>query len=120
MKQYHIALDETQSAKYCILPGDPGRCEKIAKYFSSPQFVASNREFTTWAGTISGERVLATSTGIGGPSAAIAMEELCAIGVSTFIRVGTCGGINMNVKASDVVIPTPRICTDRISGLSRF
>ena len=116
MKQYHIALDETQSAKYCILPGDPGRCEKIAKYFSSPQFVASNREFTTWAGTLNGERVLATSTGIGGPSAAIAMEELCAIGVSTFIRVGTCGGINMNVKASDVVIPTSAI---RHEGTSR-
>ena len=109
MKQYHIALDENDSAKYCILPGDPGRCEKIAKYLDEPKFIASNREYTTWSGSISGEKVLVTSTGIGGPSAAIAMEEFCAIGVDTFIRVGTCGGINMNVKSSDVVIATAAI-----------
>ena len=112
MKQYHIALDENDKAKYCILPGDPGRCEKIAKYFDEPYFVASNREFTTWAGKLNGEKVLVTSTGIGGPSAAIAMEELSAIGVNTFIRVGTCGGINMKVKSSDVIIPTAAIRYD--------
>ena len=116
MKQYHISLDEKDSARYCILPGDPARCEIIAKYLDSFHFVASNREYTTWAGTLSGEKVLVTSTGIGGPSAAIAMEELCAIGVRTFIRVGTCGGINMNVKASDVVIPTSAV---RHDGTSR-
>ena len=112
MKQYHIALDENDAGKYCILPGDPGRCEKIAKYFTNPYFVASNREYTTWAGTLEDEKVLVTSTGIGGPSAAIAMEELCAIGVKTFIRVGTCGGINMKVKSSDVIIPTAAIRYD--------
>ena len=112
MRQYHIALDENDAGKYCILPGDPGRCEKIAKYLDNPHFVASNREYTTWAGTLDGEKVLVTSTGIGGPSAAIAMEELCAIGVKTFIRVGTCGGINMKVKASDVVIATGAIRYD--------
>ncbi|MBQ7193261.1 MAG: uridine phosphorylase, partial [Synergistaceae bacterium] len=95
MKQYHIALDTSDAGKYCILPGDPARCEKIAKYLDSPKFIVSNREFTTWSGLLNGERVLVTSTGIGGPSAAIAMEELAAIGVKTFIRVGTCGGINM-------------------------
>lgn len=116
MKQYHIALDESQSAKYCILPGDPKRCEKIAKHFDNPQFVADNREFMTWAGTLNGERVLATSTGIGGPSAAIAMEELSAIGVHTFIRIGTCGGINMKVKSSDIVIATSAI---RLDGTSK-
>ena len=88
MKQYHIALSEEDSAKYCILPGDPGRCEKIAQYLENPHFIAQNREYTTWAGILDGEKVLVTSTGIGGPSAAIAMEELCAIGVKTFIRVG--------------------------------
>ena len=112
MKQYHIALDENDVGKFCILPGDPGRCEKIAKYFDNPYFVASNREFTTWAGELNGEKVLVTSTGIGGPSAAIAMEELAAIGVNTFIRVGTCGGINMKVKSSDVIIPTAAIRYD--------
>ena len=116
MKQYHIVLDENDAAEYCILPGDPGRCEQIAKYFDNPYFVANNREYTTWAGTLDGARVLVTSTGIGGPSAAIAMEELCAIGVRTFIRVGTCGGINMDVKASDVVIATGAI---RCDGTSR-
>ena len=116
MKQYHIAIDESQSAKYCILPGDPKRCEKIAQHFENPQFVADNREFTTWAGTLNGERVLTTSTGIGGPSAAIAMEELSATGVKTFIRVGTCGGINMKVRSSDIVIATSAI---RLDGTGR-
>ena len=116
MKQYHIALDTSDAGKYCILPGDPARCEKIAKYLDSPKFIVSNREFTTWSGLLNGERVLVTSTGIGGPSAAIAMEELAAIGVKTFIRVGTCGGINMNVKSSDVVIATSAV---RIDGTSR-
>ena len=116
MKQYHISLDENDAGKFCILPGDPARCEKIANHFDSPHFVASNREFTTWAGTLSGECVLVTSTGIGGPSAAIAMEELSAIGVSTFIRVGTCGGIHMDVKSSDIVIATSAV---RIDGTSR-
>ena len=64
MKQYHIALDEKDTADYCILPGDPGRCEKIARYLSDPHFVASNREYTTWAGTLDGGRVLVTSTGM--------------------------------------------------------
>ncbi|MBQ7153990.1 MAG: uridine phosphorylase [Synergistaceae bacterium] len=112
MKQYHIALDTQDVGKYCILPGDPGRCEKIAQYFENPRFVASNREYTTWTGTLNGEKVCVTSTGIGGPSAAIAMEELCAIGVKTFIRVGTCGGINMKVKSSDVIIATAAIRYD--------
>ncbi|MBQ7544648.1 MAG: uridine phosphorylase [Synergistaceae bacterium] len=112
MRQYHIALDTEDVGRYCILPGDQGRCEKIAQYFSEPYFVASNREYTTWAGTLEGEKVCVTSTGIGGPSAAIAMEELSALGVTTFIRVGTCGGINMKVKASDVIIPTAAVRYD--------
>ena len=110
--QYHIALGEGDVGKYCILPGDPGRCEKIARYFDEPRFVKSNREFTTWAGKLNGIDVCTTSTGIGGPSAAIAMEELSALGVHTFIRVGTCGGINMKVHSSDVVIATGAIRFD--------
>ncbi len=103
-KQYHINLEEGQVGKYVILPGDPGRCEKIAKYFDNPTLVANNREFVTYTGTLLGEKVSVTSTGIGGPSAAIAMEELSAIGATHFIRVGTCGGININVKSGDLVV----------------
>ena len=116
MQQYHINLNENDSADYCILPGDPERCEKIAKYLSDPYFITSNREFTTWAGFLNGEKILITSTGIGGSSAAIALEELSAIGVKNFIRVGTCGGINLNVKSSDVIIPTAAIRQNGITN----
>ncbi len=114
--QYHIALAKGDVGEICILPGDPGRCVKIAEYLNSPRLVAQNREFTTYTGTLEGAKVSVTSTGIGGPSAAIAMEELAAIGVKTFIRVGTCGGINMNVKSGHIVIPTAAI---RNEGTSR-
>jgi uridine phosphorylase len=114
--QYHIGMKKGDVGRYCILPGDPGRCEKIAKYFDGPRLVARNREFTTYTGTLLGEPVTVTSTGIGGPSAAIAMEELTAIGADTFIRVGTCGGINMKVRSSDLVIATGAV---RMEGTGR-
>jgi len=104
--QYHIKCKAGDVGRYCILPGDPGRCEKIAAYFDNPIFIVSNREYTVYTGTLSDEKVSVCSTGIGGPSAAIAIEELTAIGADTFIRVGTCGGINMKVKAGDCVIAT--------------
>ena len=103
-KQYHINVAEGDVGKYCILPGDPGRCEKIAAYFDEPYFVSQNREYTIWNGKIAGETVSVCSTGIGGPSAAIAIEELKNCGAHTFIRVGTCGGIDLSVEAGDVVI----------------
>ena len=103
-KQYHIKLSSEDIGKYVILPGDPGRCKEIAKYFDEPKFVTSNREYTTYTGTILGEKVSVTSTGIGGPSAAIAMEELVACGAHTFVRIGTCGGINTKVKSGDITI----------------
>ncbi|MBR1658964.1 MAG: uridine phosphorylase [Oscillospiraceae bacterium] len=114
--QYHIAMKRGDVGRWCILPGDPGRCEKIAKHFDNPRLVARNREFTTYTGTMEGEPISVVSTGIGGPSAAIAMEELTAIGADTFIRVGTCGGINLKVRASDVVIATGAV---RMEGTSR-
>lgn len=107
--QYHIQCGEGDVGKYVILPGDPGRCEKIAKYFDNPKKVAQNREYVTYTGTLLGEKVSVTSTGIGGPSAAIAMEELVALGAHTFVRIGTCGGINMKVKSADCVIATSAI-----------
>ena len=114
--QYHINMRPGDVGRYCILPGDPGRCEKIAKYFDNARLVAVNREYTTYTGTLEGVPVSVTSTGIGGPSAAIAMEELANIGADTFIRVGTCGGINMEVKSSDIVIATGAV---RMEGTSR-
>lgn len=114
--QYHIKLDDINKAKYAILPGDPGRVEKIAKNLTNPKFVNYNREFCTWEGFVDGEKVLVMSTGIGGPSAAIAMEELINIGVEYFIRIGTCGGMNKNVHPGDIVIANSAI---RMEGTSK-
>ena len=105
-KQYHIAVGEGEVGKYVILPGDPKRCEKIAKYFENPVLVADNREYVTYTGYLDGEKVSVTSTGIGGPSAAIALEELVKCGADTFIRVGTCGGMELDVKGGDIVVAT--------------
>ena len=104
--QYHIRCAEGDVGRYVILPGDPGRCEKIAAYFDNAEFVSQNREYT---GTLLGEKVSVCSTGIGGPSSAIAMEELFAVGADTFIRVGTAGGINLKVHGGDVVIATAAV-----------
>lgn len=116
MKQYHIQCEAGDVGRYVILPGDPGRCEKIAQYFENPRLVAKNREYTTYTGTLLGEKVSVTSTGIGGPSAAIALEELSAIGADTFVRIGTCGGIDQKVKSGDCVIAMSAV---RQEGTSR-
>ena len=115
-KQYHIKLSSEDIGKYVILPGDPGRCKEIAKYFDEPKFVTSNREYTTYTGTVLGEKVSVTSTGIGGPSAAIAMEELVRCGADTFVRIGTCGGMQPEVKSGDIVVATGAI---RMEGTSK-
>ncbi len=114
--QYHIGLKEGDVGEYVILPGDPKRCEKIAAYFENPKLVADRREFTTYTGTLNGVKVSVTSTGIGGPSAAIALEELVKVGAKYFIRVGTCGGMDLDVKSGDLVIATGAI---RMEGTSK-
>ncbi len=114
--QFHIQCAPGQVGKYCILPGDPGRCESIARYFDDPVHVQTNREYTTYTGTLLGEKVSVVSTGIGGPSAAIAMEELCNLDCHTFVRVGTCGGIKLEVQSDDVVVATGAV---RMEGTSR-
>ena len=114
-KQYHINVGAGEVGKYCILPGDPGRCEKIAAYFDGPYHVSTNREYCIYNGNIAGETVTVCSTGIGGPSAAIAIEELVACGAHTFIRVGTCGGIDLSVKAGDAVIASGAVRQDGTS-----
>ena len=103
-KQFHIRCVEGDVGRYVFLPGDPGRCEAIAGLFDDPHHVGMNREYNIYTGTLLGEKVSVCSTGIGGPSAAIAMEELANIGADTFIRVGTCGGIDMDVQPGDVVV----------------
>ena len=108
-KQFHIHCVEGDVGRYVILPGDPGRCEKIAALFDDARFVAQNREYTVYTGTLLGEKVSVCSTGIGGPSASIAMEELHNIGADTFLRVGTCGGIDLDVRSGDVVVATGAI-----------
>ena len=79
-KQYHTNLGKEDIGEYVILPGDPGRCEKIAKYFDNPVHITTNREYCTYTGTLNGVKVSVVSTGIGGPSASIALEELCDLG----------------------------------------
>lgn len=114
--EYHIKLKQGDVGRYCILPGDPGRCEKIAAYLDDPVFVQSNREYVTYTGTLLGEKVSVVSTGIGAPSAAIAIEELAHIGADTFIRIGTCGGIDLEVETDHVVIASGAV---RQEGTSR-
>ena len=115
-RQYHINCLSGEVGRYCILPGDPGRCEKIARYFDNAVHVTTNREFVTYTGTLLGEKVSVVSTGIGGPSAVIALEELTAVGADTFIRVGTCGGIRLDIKSGDLVVATGAV---RMEGTSR-
>ena len=115
-KQYHIGFDDGHKAKYVILPGDPGRVEKIAALLDNPRFYCQNREYTTWLGELAGQPVLVMSTGMGGPSTAIAVEELFKTGVRNFIRIGTCGGMALPVIGGDVVIATGSI---RMEGTTK-
>lgn len=114
--QYHIAVKSGDVGEYVILPGDPKRCKKIAEYFDDAKLIADNREFVTYTGYLDGVKVSVTSTGIGGPSASIAMEELVKAGAKTFVRVGTCGGMDIDVKGGDIVIATGAI---RMEGTSK-
>ena len=115
-KAYHIQVAAGEIGRYVILPGDPKRCEKIAAYFEEPKLIADNREYVTYTGYLDGEKVSVTSTGIGGPSASIAMEELKRVGADTFIRVGTSGGMALDVKSGDLVVATGAI---RMEGTSK-
>ena len=114
--QYHLQIKKGQVGRYVILPGDPKRCAKIAEHFEDAKLVADSREFVTYTGYLEGEKVSVTSTGIGGPGAAIAMEELANLGASYFIRVGTCGGMQTEVKSGDLIIATAAV---RNEGTSR-
>ena len=115
-KMYHIGLHPEQGAGYVLLTGDPGRVESIARRLDSPEPVACNREYTSWAGNLAGRRMLVISHGIGGPSTAICVEELVKCGAHTLIRVGTCGGMAHKVVGGDLVVASAAI---RQEGTSR-
>ena len=115
-RAFHIDVAPGEVGKYVLMPGDPKRCAAIAKYFDDPVQIADKREFVTYTGYLDGEKVSVTSTGIGGPSTAIALEELVQCGADTFIRVGTCGGMDLSVKGGDIVVATGSI---RMEGTSK-
>ncbi len=115
-EEYHLKIKTGDVGRYVLLCGDPGRCEQIAAYFDDADFISSNREFTIYTGSMDGVAVSVCSTGIGGPSAAIALEELIHCGADTFIRIGTAGGMAEDVRSGDVAIGTAAI---RMEGTSR-
>ena len=115
-KQYHIQVGKGDVGRYVILPGDPKRCAKIAQYFDRPELMADSREYITYTGYLDGERVSVTSTGIGGASTSIAVEELVMAGADTFVRIGTCGGMQKEVMSGDIVIANGAI---RMEGTSK-
>lgn len=107
--EFHLHIKEGEVGRYVLLPGDPARCEKIARNFDNPHFVAQNREYVTWSGTLLDEKVSVVSTGIGCPSTAIAVEELFEVGADTLIRVGSSGSMQPYIHSGDVVVVTAAI-----------
>ncbi|KQC13907.1 MAG: uridine phosphorylase [Desulfuromonas sp. SDB] len=120
MKQYHLQLSEDQvrDIKVVLMPGDPQRVEKIAAFadMNSAQLIARNREYTSCRCKFQGIPLLITSTGIGGPSLAIAVEELARIGIEVFIRVGTTGAIQPHINLGDLIITTGAVRLDGTSS----
>jgi len=115
---FHLDLTHAQvnGATLAILPGDPGRVAKIAAYLDDPVPLAANREYTSYRGTVGGVALIVCSTGIGGPSTSIAVEELAQLGVRTFLRVGTTGAIQPEIAIADVIVTTGAV---RLDGASQ-
>ena len=115
---FHLGLTRAalDGATLAIVPGDPERVERIVQRMDSPKKLASLREFTTWLGKLEGQSVVVCSTGIGGPSTSIAVEELAQLGIRTFLRVGTTGAIQSHINVGDVIITTGSV---RLDGASR-
>lgn len=114
---FHLGItdEDLRGAAVAIIPGDPERVERIAGYLANPRKLASKREFTSWLGELDGKPVVVCSTGIGGPSTSIAVEELAQLGVRTFLRVGTTGAIQPNVEVGDTIVTTGAV---RLDGAS--
>ncbi len=115
-RQYHIACAPGEVARYVLLPGDPERVPKIARLWDKAKEVAHHREYRIYTGKVGGVPISSTSTGVGSPSLAIGVEELAAIGADTFIRVGSSGSIQRDVKVGDVVISSAAV---RLEGTSK-
>lgn len=113
--QPHIRCGVKDGAEYAILPGDPGRVDRVKKHLDKAEDIAYNREFRTAAGYYKGVRVLVTSTGIGGPSMVIALEELKNIGVNTLIRIGSCGALQKGIKPGELIIAAGAVRNDGAS-----
>ena len=115
---FHLGLKKSdlQGATVAIVPGDPNRVEKIARLMDNPVHLASLREFTSWCGELDGKAVIVCSTGIGGPSTSIAVEELAQLGIRTFLRIGTTGAIQENINVGDVLVTTGAV---RLDGASQ-
>lgn len=115
---FHLRLDESMlnGATLAIVPGDPERVERIASLLDDAEPLESHREFTSWLGSIDGTAIVVCSTGIGGPSTSIAIEELAQLGVRTFLRVGTTGGIAPGVELGDLIVTTGSV---RLDGASQ-
>ena len=109
MGTLYMGVDKDTVAEYVIFSGDPWRVEVLKQYLDNPKKVAFQREFNTYTGTYKGVPITVSSTGMGAPTAAIAMEELHQLGADTFIRTGTCGGIDLNVQSGDIVVATGAI-----------
>jgi len=107
--QFHLKCRPGDIGRYVILTGDPKRVKNIAECLDDPALISDNREFTLYTGFLLKQKVSVCSTGIGGPSAAIAIEELAACGAEYMIRIGTCGGISETVLGGDIVIPTAAV-----------
>ena len=114
---FHLGLtkNDLQGAQLAIVPGDPERVEKIAALMDKPVKLASHREFTTWRAELDGKAVIVCSTGIGGPSTSIAVEELAQLGIRTFLRIGTTGAIQPHINVGDVLVTTASV---RLDGAS--
>jgi uridine phosphorylase len=103
-KKYHVGLGRGDVGEYVLVPGDPGRTPMVAKYLEDAREVAFSREYRTFTGKLGNVPVSTMSTGMGGPSVAIGVEELSELGVHTFLRVGTCGAAQPEIKIGDLVI----------------
>ncbi|AOM42464.1 uridine phosphorylase [Xenorhabdus hominickii] len=114
---FHLGITKSdlQGATLAIVPGDPNRVEKIARLMNNPVHLASHREFTTWRAEIDGKAVIVSSTGIGGPSTSIAVEELAQLGIRTFLRIGTTGAIQPHINVGDILVTTAAV---RLDGAS--
>lgn len=115
-KQYHIQCAPGDIAEYVLLPGDPGRCDTIAASWDDKHFVAHNREHRSFTGVTGGAPISVVSTGMGGPAASIAIEELLRIGSRTLIRLGTCGALQEEIRCGDLIIPTAAVRHDGASS----